>query len=920
MTVSAPTGTVTFLFSDIEGSTRRWEAYPQTMPAALERHDAILRDAIVRNEGHVFKTVGDAFCAVFSRAESALAAAAEAQRALAAEDFSAVDGLRVRIALHAGTTIERDDDYFGPTVNRVARLLALGHGGQTLLSGAAAALARDALPAGFTLVDLGDHALKDVHASERVFQLAETAAPASFPPLRGARPSSNLPLTLSSFVGRAADVAQVAKMLERARAVTLVGTGGIGKTRCALQVAARTAERFPGGVRLVELAAINDGDLVVPAIAAAFDVPLDSDDAALDTLVRALQRRAALVVLDNCEQIVAAAASVVQRLIGDCPEVTVLATSREPLGIRGESVYRLPSLALPPPAAALDAQSAARFDAVALFVERAAAARPGFRLDDGNVATVVAICRRLDGIALALELAATRLRALSPEDLLERLTQRFRLLKGGSRTDLPRQQTMRALVDWSYDLLAEPERAAFRALAVFPGRFDLDGALAIVAPPDADDAIDLFESLVDKSLVALDREELESERPYRLFETLREYAREKSEECGELDAAFGRLARRCLQRASASERRWSDAASGEWKRDAARELDDLRAVLTWSLERRRDAALGVELACASRRTWAALAPAEGRKWMLLARRSLPETATSRDAARVLLALAQMHVGLGQHASALEAARGAGAGLDAPGDEAERCEADMYAGFSLALLGDLTAAKPLLTRALATFERLGRDHLAAVAASDLAVAHVYAEEFDDARRLFKKALAHFARFDDANGIEAVTVNLSELEFRSGDAFAAVRHTADAIAMCAEEPSVLALANLAAYLCAIDRFEEARAYARESLTRADALGQEVDVVFSIQHLAAIGALEMTRNCESDAARFVPAARLLGYVDAALGALSSAREFTEQREYDRATVALFAALGRDALAAALRSGATLDERRAIAEALRL
>lgn len=918
MVVGAPSGTLTFLFTDIEGSMERWERNAAAMAQALARHDALLRDTIERHDGHVFKTIGDAFCAAFSRAECAAEAALEAQAELGRADFSVIGGLRVRMAIHAGTTIERDADYFGPTVNRVARLLAIGHGGQILVSSVAQALMADTLAADAQLLDLGEHALKDIRAAERVFQLSAAGMPA-FPPLRTPMgTASNLPFSTTSFIGREDDARRLTSELARSRSVTLVGTGGIGKTRCAVHVAASAAQRFRHGVRFVELASITDAEFVSPAIAAACDVELVNEEPAVDTLVRALQRRNVLIVLDNCEQVVAEAARVVQHILQRCSETTVLATSREPLNLRGESVYRLPSLALPPPDQPLELADASRFDAIALFVNRARDVAPGFALHEGNLSSVAAICRRLDGIALAIELAASRLRTIGIDELHDRLRQRFRLLTGGTRTDLPRQQTMRALVDWSYDLLSDVERAAFRRFCVFPNRFDLDAALAICAGMGGDDGtLDIVESLVDKSLVAVERDE-SAERPYRLLETLRAYGLEKLEGCGETGAAYSQLSQCCVARARAADSAWATTGSAAWLRGCERDLDDLRAALGWALEQRRAPALGVELAGASRRVWNAAAAAEGRHWMLLAEGMLDEQTMPAQGGRVQLALAQLHVALGQPAAALRAARRAAEGAGRP--DPDRFEADMYAGFSLALLGDIPGAKALLEPALRAFEAMSLEHLAAIAAHDLAVAHVYAEEFAAARTLFHDALVRFRRFDDVHGIEAVTTNLCELEFRSGDVAAAIRLMADAFATRTDDAPVLMIANMATYLCALDRFAQARSYARESLARAEASGRDVDVAFSIQHLAAVAALETEGMGTDENARLAGVARLLGFVDAALERLAGAREFAEQREYDRARGALAGRLDHAALERALREGASLDQRHAIDHAKQL
>lgn len=454
---SRPTGTVAFLFTDVEGSTRRWESDPDAMADALARHDALLRAAIEAHRGYVFKVMGDAFCAAFATAPAAAAAALRIQRALLEEDFSQVGGMPVRMALHAGSAQERNGDYFGPALNRVARLLAVGHGGQVIVSGTAADLLHDAMPPESTLRDLGSHRLKDLARAERIYQLSGSGLPHAFPALRSLEQTpNNLPLQLTSFVGREAELAEIDRLLREHRLVALVGTAGSGKTRCAIQAGAELLDRFIDGVWLVELAPISDPALVTAAVAQTLGVKEHPGRAPLDTLIGHLERRHMLIVIDNCEHVIDEVRRVAAAILRSCPNIRVVATSREALNIAGEHALRLGSLPLPP----------AR-EAVALFADRALAADGGFAITEGNAELVGDIVTRLDGIPLAIELAAARVRVLSPQQLLERLNERFRLLTGGDRNALPRQQTLRAAIDWSFDLLDERERMLFRRLAVF---------------------------------------------------------------------------------------------------------------------------------------------------------------------------------------------------------------------------------------------------------------------------------------------------------------------------------------------------------------------------------------------------------------------------------------------------------------------
>src|SRR5215210_3547652 len=483
---SPPTGTVTFLFTDIEGSTRMWEKDPEAMGSTVARHDEVLRGAIEANEGHVFKTVGDAFCAAFPTAPDALEAAISAQRLLHAGGQDEESRLRVRMALHTGSAEERGGDYFGPPLNRVARLLTAAHGGQTLLSSPAQELVRDQLPTGAGLRDLGEHRLMDLTRPERVFQLLIPDLPEDFPALRtlDVRPN-NLPVQPTPLVGREKEVEAVRERLggsSSARLLTLTGPGGIGKTRLALQVTAEALEEFEDGAFFVALAAIADPSLAAPAIAGSLGVVESGEQPLIEGLKDHLRDRQLLLLLDNFEQVLGAS-SLVGELLSSCPELKVLATSRIPLRLYGEREYPVPPLALPDPGRLLPPpERLTQYEAVRLFVERAQDARPDFSVTNENAPAVAEICTRLDGLPLAIELAAARAKILSPQAMLSRLSNRLKLLKGGAR-DLPeRQQTLRGGIDWSHDLLEEEERTLFARLSVFVGGCTVEAAEEVCDP------------------------------------------------------------------------------------------------------------------------------------------------------------------------------------------------------------------------------------------------------------------------------------------------------------------------------------------------------------------------------------------------------------------------------------------------------
>jgi predicted ATPase/class 3 adenylate cyclase len=524
-----PTGTVTFLFTDVEGSTRLWEEHPDEMGPALARHDEIVESLARSNDGVVVRPrgEGDSRFAVFARASDAVAAAFQIQLALRKEPFSVP--VVVRIAVHTGEADLRAGDYYGPAVNRAARLRAIAHGGQTLISMSTEELARDALPEGVHLEPLGAFRLKDLSRIENVFQLCHPDLPSSFPALRSLDVAqTNLPIQLTSFVGREAEVASVREQVEGSRLVTLNGAGGCGKTRLALQAAAEMLEAFPDGVWFADLAPITDPGKVIAVIAAAVGAREEAGRDLLDITAATIGDLRMLVLVDNCEHLLDAAARIASELLQRCPGLSVLATAREPLGIAGERTWRVPSLSLPDPDGDPTLESLNDSEAARLFLTRARAVTPDLRLDAEDLAAIAQICTRLDGIALALELAAARTDVLTCAQIAERLDDRFRLLTGGSRTALERQQTLRAALDWSYGLLSETARTLFARLSVFSGGFTLEAAEAICAGGAVreEDILDLVSDLVRKSLVVPERRPGRAPR-YRLLETMRQYARER---------------------------------------------------------------------------------------------------------------------------------------------------------------------------------------------------------------------------------------------------------------------------------------------------------------------------------------------------------------------------------------------------------
>jgi predicted ATPase/class 3 adenylate cyclase len=578
-----PSGTVTFLFTDVEGSTRLWEEHPEAMRSALARHDEILRGAVAAHRGSVVKTTGDGLHAAFVTASDATTAAIDAQCLLLAEPWPLPDGLRVRMGLHTGHAEIREADYYGPAVNRAARVAAAAHGGQIVLSHATEELVCDALPAGVKLLDLGEHRFRDLSRPERMFQVCASGLVHEFPALRSldAFPG-NLPVQVTSFVGRDEDVAALARMLIECRLVTLTGVGGVGKTRLAVQAAAAVLPRFADGVWLCELAATNDADLLGQVLVAALGVQPRAGRSLVESVCDHLAGKQALIVLDNCEHLLDAAAAIAEAMLQAAPAVRVLATSRELLGVGGERVVGVPSLSI---ATESSIEAIAACEAVRLFVDRAGATRSGFRVTSANAEQIAEICRRLDGIPLAIELAAARATSMAPGEIAALLDERFRLLTGGRRRGVERQQTLRATVEWSYALLDERDRVVFDRLGVFAGSFDAAAATAVAGHQEltAWDVRDALDDLAAKSMVVLD-ESSETGTRFRLLETLRQYALERLDDTGAAEEHRRYHAEHYARFAEAAGPGLEGPEEVTWAQRFDAELDNLRAAVAWALD------------------------------------------------------------------------------------------------------------------------------------------------------------------------------------------------------------------------------------------------------------------------------------------------------------------------------------------------
>jgi predicted ATPase/class 3 adenylate cyclase len=595
---SKPTGIVTFLFTDVEGSTRLWEQHPAEMTAVLSRHDTVVREAAEKFGGYTVKNTGDGFLFAFSSARKAAEAAVCAQQILKDQEWDVIGTLRVRMALHSGETEERDNDYFGTTVNRAARLLSAAHGGQVLASSVARQLMHDDPPDEISFRYLGQHRLNDLTRADHIFQILAPGLPDNFPALRTLdfRPN-NLPVQSTSFLGRQKDLGDIEVLLERARLVTLIGTGGVGKTRLALEVAGRVLGRFPDGVWFIDLAPLTNPDLVSQTVSSVLSVQERQGESTETTLLESLRHKEILLILDNCEHVIEACARLCDGLLKTCPKVQILATSREPLRITGETRWQVPTLSVPRDQSGRFPDRLEAFDSVQLFLDRASAIKPGLSLTPENSYWIAAIVRQLDGIPLAIELAAARVNVLSIEQLASRLADRFALLRTGNREALPRQQTLEALISWSYELLTSQEQALFQRLSVFAGSFTIEAVEKVGAGNgiETGDILGLLSQLVEKSLVIVEEDTVAYR--YRMLESLRAYARRQLQ----LNDDEDRYQRQHAQFFLSLAEQAKPNLSSEDLKLLRSESDNFRVVLEWS--RTHDLETGLRLATALWQVW-----------------------------------------------------------------------------------------------------------------------------------------------------------------------------------------------------------------------------------------------------------------------------------------------------------------------------
>ena len=782
-----------------------WENEPAAMRSALARHDEILKAAIEQHGGHVFKTVGDAFCAAFPTAPEAVEAALAAQRGLLAEGWEEGREIRVRMALHTGSVEERGGDYFGPPVNRVARLLSAGHGGQTLVSRPTGDLVDGRLPHDVDLRDMGERRLKDLTRSERIFQLVVPDLPEDFAPLKtlDAR-QSNLPTQPTPLIGREAEVGEVCERLRspEVRLLTLTGPGGTGKTRLSLQAAADLLDEFEAGAFFVALDAVRDPALAAPTIARSLGITEGGGQPLVEDLKDYLRGKELLLVLDNFEQVLEAA-PLVGELLASCPRLRVLVTSRAALGVYGEQEYTVPPLSVPDPERLPPVDDFPQYEAVRLFVERARAVKPDFSLTDANAPAVAEICARLDGLPLAVELAAARTRLLPPRGIRDRLGNSLKLLRGGAR-DLPaRQQTLRGAIDWSHGLLEEDERKLFRRLSVFSGSFALEAAEEVCRAEGGLDALEGVESLLGKSLLRR-QEKPDGESRLCMLQTIREYALERLEDSGEAEEVRGRHAEYYLALAEEAEWELNGPRQAMWADSLETDHDNFRAALSWSFGGGA-AESGPRLANALWWFWYLRGHyGEGRTWL--------EQTLARD----------------DRVSAVSRAKAFG-----------------RAGYLALIQNDFERAEKLSEEGVSLGRDLGEGHATAVSLLTLGYVALFGGDHGRAEALFRETLAVFGRLGSSRDVGWGLFGLGTLERYRGDHERAMTIFEEALALFEEagdlELRAATIFNLGDISMLQGDHGRAKEIFEEDLTSSRGSGNKQGIMVSSSNLALIALFE-------------------------------------------------------------------------------
>lgn len=814
-----PSAVTTFLFTDIEGSSRLWEQVPERMRLALARHDILTREAVSSHGGVVVKMIGDGVHAAFDDPLQALAAAIRLQKSLEVATAELGVPLRVRCGLHSGVFEQRDNDFFGPAVNRAARIMSAAHGGQVLLSQTVAALLAGRLPPDVKLHDLGLLRLRDLAQPEHIHQVVHPDLRREFPALRSLQaPPNNLPQQLTAFVGRARELAEARDLLRRMRMLTLVGTGGLGKTRLSLQLGAELAGEYADGVWFVELAPLQDPRRVAQAVATVLGVTEEPGRPVTEALLKFVADRELLVVLDNCEHLLRACAELSRLLLQSGRRLRILASSREAMHVSGEVTYPLAALGFPEPHAVVSPDALLEFEAVRLFVDRAAAALPSFRVTSGNASVIAGICHHLDGIPLAIELAAAHVRTLPIEEIFSRLGDRFRLLRRGDPTLLPRQQTLRASIDWSYELLTPTERSLLERLAVFAGGWTLESAEAVGAEGAiaSDDVLDLLHNLVEKSLVETELEH----RRYRLLETVRQYAGERLAESGDGDRTRVRHLTHYVALAEEASRHLIGPDQAEWLARLDAERENLLSAHAFCDRAEAGAELGLSLAHSVKMYWV------NRGLLGLGHRVTVEALARSGAQERTLA---------------------------------RCRALFNAGQTCCFMGRYAEAEGYLAESLAIARELGDLRRVAMVLQLLGMASIGMERRTAARGHLQEALELVGELGDMRELAAATNGISQLDRMEGDFERATGGYERVVTLARElgdgEIVAIGLLNLAMVAVGRESCDRARALIVEVLDIAERIGSQP---------AGQSALEVSAGLASVSREWDRAARFFGMAE--------------------------------------------------------
>ena len=888
-----PVGVVTFLFTDIEGSTRLFRTLGERYRSLLDAHHEIIRAAVTGNHGVVVRTQGDGFFCAFSEASAAIAAALAAQLAITSHPWPAGAEVRVRMGLHTGEAqATGEEDYVALAVHQAARVGDAGHGGQVVVSEAARALAGEQLPEGASLSLLGSYRLKDFPEPQPLYQLGHPDLPATFPSLRALPATAhNVPEQATLFVGRQTALAELGKLVRSRRLVTVLGVGGVGKTRLAIELVPKVAASFPDGVWLIELARLSRGATVAPEVAGALGVRADAERGWLEALMSALREKQLLLVLDNCEHVLDAAAELAEQLVARCPEVTVLATSREPLGLAFEQRFPLSPLSIPDSSSAADLAGS---EAVALFVDRARAVAASVELPH-DLGPVVEICRRLDGLPLAIELAAARVAAIPVASIAARLDRRFSVLARGHRGALSHHETLRGSIGWSHDLLDPAEKALIRRLGVFTGQFNLEAVEAVcaAAPLAPDDVLDLLGRLVDKSLVHHPGER------YELLDSIREFAREQLDEAGELEQlGLSHLAHYTeIVEANAK------VADGPQQRAAydrlEADLGNIRAAVEFALERSDPAALRLGAALGQ---WGFVRNRLGEvaRWCIDAAAAAPEApAAIRASALTQAGFALVVLGSPVRGHAL---------LD-EGLELARSVDDRRLLFeTLLMAADLRLeadrplpARPLAREALTVARGIGDDWT--LGRAIVVEARAFQDElgYEETYRRLALALASFEQADDRRQVGRVALTMAFLSLESHALDAAEAEAARCLSICKEleHPIGQAISTIVLVWVAIERGEPA--VAGDLLAQAIAIARESGYVALLGYcVAARAALRFGAGDRAEAAR------MLGTLGANADALGGEGARAISARVERLRGALAEELGGERLAELIAAGA--------------